>query len=101
MVVKVFIRREIKEGKSKDVVTLLKKFRLDAMDQAGYVSGETLFNYDDPKKMVVAGMWQSVENWLKWKENPDRQALEDEMNQYLNKPAEYEVYVLGAYSHRK
>jgi len=100
MAVKVFIKRQIKEGKSKEVFTLLNKFRSNAMEQTGYISGETLFNHDDPKKLVVMSMWQSVENWLQWKGNPDRKAHEDEMEQYLEKPTEYEVYVLGTYAHK-
>ncbi len=101
MVVKVFIKRNFKEGKSKDVLTLLKQFRSEAMDQSGYITAETLFNYDDPRRMVVVSMWQSMENWLTWKENKERQALEDKMAQYLEKPTEFEVYVLGAYSRGK
>ena len=101
MIVKVFIKREIKEGKSKEVLMLLKKFRFDAMDQSGFISAETLFNYDDPQKMVVVSMWHSAENWLEWKENKTRKVHEDKMGQYLEKSTEYEIYVLGAYSHKK
>jgi len=101
MVVKVFIKRHIKEGQTKQVLTLLKKFRSTAMDQTGYISGETLFSHDDPKKLVVMSMWQSVENWLQWKGNADRKAHETEMEQHLEKPTEYEVYVLGTYLHVK
>lgn len=101
MVVKVLIKRNIKEGKSKEVLTLLKKFRSEAMEQSGYITAETLFNYDDPRRMLVVGMWQSIENWLAWKENKERLALEDSMSQYLEKPTEYQVYVLGAYSRGK
>ena len=101
MAVKVFIKRHIKEGKTKDVFALLNKFRSDALEQTGYISGETLFNHDDPKKLVVIGMWQSVENWLQWKENPDRKSHEAKMEPHLEKPTEYEVYVLGTYPHKK
>ena len=101
MAVKVFIKRHIKEGKAKEVFALLNKFRSDALEQTGYISGETLFNHDDPKKLVVVGMWQSVENWLQWKENPDRKAHEAKMEPYLENPTEYEVYVLGTYPHKK
>ena len=101
MAVKVFIKREIREGKSKEVFTLLNRFRSDAMEQTGYISGETLFSHDDPKKLVVMSMWQSVENWLQWKINSSRKAHEDEIEQYLAKPTEYEVYVLGTYPHKK
>lgn len=101
MVVKVFVKRNIKEGKSKEVLTLLKNFRTEAMEQSGYITGETLFNYDNPRRMVVVGMWQSIENWLAWKENKERKTLEDSMSQYLEEPTVYEVYVLGAYSRGK
>ena len=40
--VKVIVRRRFKEGKTKGVFALLNKFRSDAMEQSGYISGETL-----------------------------------------------------------
>ena len=46
MVVKVLIKRKIKEGRTRGVFALLNKFRFDAMKQKGYISGETLFNHD-------------------------------------------------------
>jgi hypothetical protein len=48
MIVKVMIRRKIQEGKAREVFALLNKFRSDAMNQKGYISGETLVNHDDP-----------------------------------------------------
>jgi len=101
MIVKVLIKRHIKEGKSKVVFRLLNKIRSNAIEQTGYISGETLFNHDDPKKLVVMSVWQSVENWLQWKKNADREAYDEEMKQYLEKPTEYDVYVLGTYAHQK
>ena len=60
MVVKVLIKRRIKEGRAREVFALLNKFRSDAMNQKGYISGETLFNHDAPQEILVIGMWQSM-----------------------------------------
>ncbi len=95
MAVKALIKRRIKEGKSKDVFALLHKFRSEAMQQTGYISGETLIGHDDPQTLLVISMWQDIENWLNWKKNKDRKTNESLMEQYLDGPTEYEVFVLG------
>jgi heme-degrading monooxygenase HmoA len=101
MAVKVLIKRRFKEGKAMEVFALLNKFRSEAMNQTGYITGETLIGHDDPQKLLVIAMWQSVDNWLKWKENPTRKANEALLQQYLEEPTEYEVYVLGTYPHKR
>jgi len=45
--------------------------------------------------------WNGVENWINWKENPIRKANEGLLEKYLEKPTEYETYVLGTYPHKK
>jgi heme-degrading monooxygenase HmoA len=97
MVVKVLIKRKIKEGKTREVFSLLNKFRSDAMNQKGYISGETLINHDNPQEILVIALWQGVENWSKWKENPIRIANEAKMTQWLEEPTSYDTYVLGTY----
>ena len=101
MVVKVMIKRRIKEGKAREVFTLLNKFRSDAMDQKGYITGESLIYHDDPQTILVIATWQSMQNWLDWKENKLRIANEARLQQYLDKPTEYEAYVIGTYIHKK
>ncbi len=95
--VKVMIRRRFKEGKTKGVFALLNKFRSDAMEQPGYVYGETLLNYDDPHEILVIAMWLSMENWLSWKENELRKANERQLEKWLEEPTEIKTYVLGTY----
>ena len=48
MVFKVLTKRLIHENKIKEVFALLKKLRREAMNQPGYISGETLVNQYDP-----------------------------------------------------
>ena len=97
MIVKVMIKRKIQEGKAREVFTLLNKFRSDAMNQKGYISGETLINHDDPREILVISMWQGMENWLKWKENPERNANETQLERWLEEPTSYSSYVYSTH----
>ena len=99
MVVKVLIKRHIKEGKAKEVFTLLTKLRSHAMDQKGYICGETLMSHYDPHRVIVISTWHSIDHWFAWKENDERKANEAKIEQYLEFPTEYEEYILGTYPH--
>jgi len=93
--VKVMIKRKIKEGKAREVFALLNKFRADAMNQKGYITGETLMNHDNPREILVISMWQDMENWLKWRENLERKANETLLERWLEEPTVYESYVFS------
>ncbi len=97
MVVKVMIKRKIQEGKSREVFALLNKFRSDAMNQKGYISGETLINHDDPMEILVVSIWHDMENWLRWRENTKRKANEAQLERWLVEPTVYESYVFSTY----
>lgn len=99
--VKVIVKRSFKEGKTKGVFALLNKFRSVAMEQPGYISGETLINYDNPHEILVIAMWSSMENWLAWKQNGEREANEKKLEPWLERPAEIDVYILGTYPPRR
>ena len=95
--VKVMIKRHIKEGKAKDVFALLNKQRAEAMNQRGHLTGETLMSYQNPHCLLVISTWQSMENWLAWKENKERRANEVKLEQFLASPTEYDEYIFGMY----
>jgi len=97
MIVKVMIKRKIKEGKAREVFALLNKFRSDAMNQVGYITGQTLMNYDNPREILVISMWQDMENWLKWRENTERKANETILERWLEEPTAYESYVFSTH----
>ena len=100
MAVKVLIKRHIKEGKSKEVFALLNKTRSAAMNQKGYITGETLISHYDPHRVIVISTWQTIDNWLAWRDNEERKAHEAKLEQYLEFPTEYEEYVFGTFSHK-
>ncbi len=97
MAVKVLIKRHIKEGQSKEVFALLNKTRSAAMNQKGYITGETLMSHDDPHRVIVISTWQTIDNWLAWKDNKERKGIEAKLEPYLQFPTEYEEYVFGTF----
>ena len=101
MTVKVMIKRHIKEGRAKEVFALLNKHRSNAMNQKGYITGETLMGYLDPHCLLVISTWQSIENWIAWKENNDRKANEAKLEQFLEAPTEFEEFIFGTYPSKK
>lgn len=95
MLTKIFITRQFKEGKTREINALLNEFRAGAMNQPGYVSGETLIDPDNPLKVLVIGTWQSMESWLNWKNNPARKRFEAMLEIYQEGPTAYQTYLLG------
>ena len=95
MLVKIFIKRHFKEGKTKEINALLNEFRAGAMNREGYVSGETLLDPENPNKVLVIGTWQNMESWLSWKENSARKNFEAMLAIYQEGPTEYDAYLLG------
>jgi heme-degrading monooxygenase HmoA len=91
------IKRHIKEGKVKDVFALLKEQRAKAMNQRGHLKGETLTSYQNPHCLLVISTWQSMENWLAWKDNKERRVNEEKLEQFLESPPEYDEYIFGTY----
>ena len=99
--IKVIVTRRFKEGKTKGVFALLNKFRGIAMEQPGYIGGETLINYDDPHEILVVAMWNSMDNWSAWKNSKEREANEHQLEKWLESPAEVKTYILGTYPPRR
>jgi len=97
MLVKVYMRRRLKNGHAREVFSLIRKIRARAMNQKGYISGETLIDHGDPRKTMVVGTWQSMDDWLNWKENPHRKDLETQLEPLLEGPTEYEAFVYSKY----
>lgn len=95
--VKVMIKRHVKNGMLKEVYSLLKDQRARAMNQRGHVRGETLSRYQNPQYLLVMSMWLSMDNWLDWKEDKERRLNEEKLEQFLESPTEYEEYIFGTY----
>ena len=96
MVAKILISRRFKMGKKKEIFSLLKGFRSAALNQPGYISGETLTEDKNAQNMLVIGTWENLESWHSWKNNIKRKEFETMLELFQEGPTEYKEYVLGA-----
>ncbi|MBU0986746.1 MAG: antibiotic biosynthesis monooxygenase [Proteobacteria bacterium] len=92
MAVKVFIKRSVQEHKAEALKPLLKKLRNLAMNQPGYVSGETFKRIDRPGENLVISTWQSMDDWRKWVLSEERAQTQEQINYLLGEKTEYEIY---------
>jgi heme-degrading monooxygenase HmoA len=79
-----------------ELLNLLNQIRSTAVNQMGYISGETLVSQDDPRKVVVMATWDSATHWEKWKTDPLRKKYDERMENLLLEPPRYEVFSLGS-----
>jgi len=96
MTVKIIIDRQLKEPPNAEDIRILNDLRIRAMGQTGYISGETLVDVDDNKKIVVLSVWSSMEDWMDWKNSKEREKLEAALSAHLVEPAKIRVFMLGA-----
>ncbi len=99
MAFRVLIKRRFKEGHFKEIDNMIKQVRIGAMDQEGYMSSETLWDHEDPFRVVIASTWRSKKHWATWKNSPIRKAREADFEAYLDGETEFELYDLGFYPH--
>jgi len=97
MQAKILIKRKFNKGKKNEIIALLKELRSMAMQQPGYISGETLSSSDHPQTLMVIGSWQDMERWHNWKENNTRKTLEQMLATYQEGSTEYQEFVLGGF----
>ena len=95
MAVKVFIKRRVPEDKARDMVPLFRKMRSLAMNQNGYISGETLRNMNDPEEYIVISSWQSSDEWVAWLKSSERQGIQSQIDTLLGGQTQYEIYHYG------
>jgi len=66
-------------------------------NQEGYISGETLVSTDDPQEFIVISTWQSLEDWITWRDSKKRREIDSKIKAYQIKPTTYESYVFRKY----
>jgi heme-degrading monooxygenase HmoA len=80
--VKVVLEHRTKSRENtKNLVKLIKKIRLQAKLQPGFITGETLVDTEDPCHVIVISTWKTQEDWKAWDNSPirgeSRPAIED------------------------
>jgi heme-degrading monooxygenase HmoA len=95
MAIKILIKRRLPLDKVHEMTEMLRKLRILATQQEGYISGETLRRLDNPEEFLVISNWQSLEDWQKWLSNRQRKELQSRIDTVLGRETTYEVYQYG------
>ena len=94
---KILIKRKFKKGKKPEIIAMLRELRSQALNQPGYISGETLTSSEDPQTMLVIGTWEDLVSWHNWKRNNTRQTLEQMLATYQVESTEYQEFKVGVF----
>lgn len=95
MAVKALIKRVVPESKARQMIPLFRQMRALAMNQDGYISGETLRNLNNTEEYLVISSWQSSEAWVNWLNSNDRQNIQAKIDELLGGQTQYDVYHYG------
>lgn len=94
MAVRIIIERKIKKGKEVELSKLLLELRSRAVKQKGYITGETLRDYDDPSTHIVISTWESAEDWKRWSNREGRMEVQSRIEELLSEPSKTKIYEL-------
>ncbi len=94
MAVRIIIERRIKKGKEMDLARLLLELRSRAVKEKGYITGETLRDYDDPSTHIVISTWESAEDWKSWSNKGERVEVQSKIEELLIEPSKTKIYEL-------
>jgi heme-degrading monooxygenase HmoA len=93
MAIKVIITRKVTGVRQKDLLPLLMELRTKAMNQNGYISGETLKGISDPEEFIVISTWKSLEDWKAWENNPERKEFQGKIDALLEEKTNAKAYL--------
>ncbi|UCD71039.1 MAG: hypothetical protein JSW70_08550 [Syntrophobacterales bacterium] len=62
--------------------------------QKGYITGETLRDYENPSAHIVISTWESVEDWTTWSNKEERLQVQSKIEALLTEPSKIKIYEL-------
>jgi pentatricopeptide repeat protein len=96
MLIRVLIKRHVKKGRVEKAIEILKDLRKMALNQQGYISGETLINHYDSQSIMIVSTWEKLDDWIRWEGSEERGAEEAKIEGLLEVTTKYEVYDIGS-----
>ena len=96
MTIKILIERKFKEDPSLEEIKTINELRIGAMQRKGYISGETLIDLNDHRRIVVISVWANHAGWESWINSDERQKLEAKLNTNLKQSPIIRSFMLGA-----
>jgi heme-degrading monooxygenase HmoA len=94
MAVKVLIKRNVPRDKAKALIPIFRNIRSLAMNQPGYISGETLKRLDRDQFLIISS-WLDTESWQNWLKSDERKKLQGQIDELLGGETEYEIFHYG------
>ncbi len=88
MPVRVIIQRWVRYGRETELRAALEQMRLQALNQPGYISGETLRCPSDPSLWVVISTWETLADWQRWAQGGDRAEFETRIAHLVAAPTQ-------------
>ena len=88
--VRVFV--EHKTHDPEKLMDVIKELRNEAMKQLGYITGETLVNFEDPTNILVISTWQKAEDWDAWNNSENRHNITEKIKELLDEPYSVRLY---------
>lgn len=96
MTIKVLIERKFKEELSLEEIQTVNELRMGAMQQKGYISGETLVDMHDHRRIVVISVWANKADWESWVNSENRKKIEAKLSKNLKQPPIIRSFMPGA-----
>ena len=95
MAVKVLIKRKVAEDKAREMIPLFKQMRVQANNQPGYISGETMRSLDNPDEFLVISTWETSDDWKNWVNSADRREVQAKIDALLGGKTDFEIFHYG------
>ncbi|MBM4463598.1 MAG: antibiotic biosynthesis monooxygenase [Chloroflexi bacterium] len=90
--IKVIIERRCQPDKAAELESVLVELRTKAVQQRGYVSGETLRSIDNPSHWLVISTWLDIDLWKAWETSPERQEIAHRLEPLLAAPEKASIF---------
>ncbi len=91
MTVKIIMERTVRPDQQGELLLLLRQLRMRAINQPGYITGETLISIDKPGTQIVVSTWNSLPDWKAWENHPDRLEIANKIEALLTAPTKVAV----------
>ena len=95
MTVKILLERKFKEDPSLEEINTINELRIGAMQRKGYISGETLVDINDHRRIVVISVWANKAGWEAWLNSDERRKLEANLEKNLKQAPIIRSFMLG------
>ena len=96
MSLKILIERKFKEAPTPEIIRILNELRIKALQESGYIGGETVVNIDNKHEIIVISSWSGIVYWNKWLNSEERIELGKELSSYLEEPEKIRIFISSA-----